>query len=98
DLLPFIDRFDRQPFHVQRTAEHLRRLAGSALEGSAVRPWSEHEFRRALFAAYADRLAKRRAPASERLTLASGHGASMGRESGVREGEYLVALDVTAAT
>jgi ATP-dependent helicase HrpB len=30
--------------------------------------------------------------------LASGHGATLGRESGVRDGEFLVALDVTAAT
>jgi ATP-dependent helicase HrpB len=31
------------------------------------------------------------------LTLATGHGAALGRESGVRDGEYLVALDIVAA-
>jgi ATP-dependent helicase HrpB len=34
---------------------------------------------------------------SDKVTLASGHGASLARESGVRAGEYLVALDVVAA-
>jgi ATP-dependent helicase HrpB len=53
--------------------------------------------RHALFTGYADRLAKRRAETPDRVTLATGHGAALGRESGVRDGEYLVALDVTSA-
>jgi ATP-dependent helicase HrpB len=39
-------------------------------------------------------VARRREPHSARLALASGPGARLGRESGVREGELLVALDV----
>ena len=37
-------------------------------------------------------------PGSPRVVLASGHGAVIAPESGVREGELLVALDVQAAT
>ena len=55
----------------------------------------ETAFRQAVLAGYPDRVAKRRSP--DRVTLATGHGAVMGRESGVRDGEWLVALDVAAA-
>ena len=60
-------------------------------------PASEDGLRRALFAGYADRLARRRPGAADRVTLASGHGATLARESGVRDGEFLVALDVRGA-
>jgi ATP-dependent helicase HrpB len=53
--------------------------------------------RRALYSGFADRLARRRAGDPGRVTLASGHGASLSRESGVREGEFLVALEVQSA-
>lgn len=55
--------------------------------------------RRAIFAGYPDRVAMRRAPGSPRVVLSSsGHGAVISDESGVRDGEFLVALDVQAAT
>jgi ATP-dependent helicase HrpB len=95
--LPLIDRFDRQPFHVKRVAEELQRLAANVLDRDRTPHLSEEELRRALFAGYADRVAKRRAVGSDRFTLASGHGASLARESGVRDGEYVVALHVVAA-
>ena len=50
---------------------------------------------RALLAGFPDRVARRREPGSSRLVLSSGSGALLGRESGVREGEVLVALEVT---
>jgi ATP-dependent helicase HrpB len=50
---------------------------------------------RALLAGFPDRVARRREPGSSRLLLSSGQGALLGRESGVREGELLVALEVT---
>jgi ATP-dependent helicase HrpB len=78
-------------------AAELQRLAGEALGGKTAPRISEDALRHALFTGYGDRLAKRRAAGSDRVALASGHGASLGRESGVREGEYLVALDVIAA-
>ncbi|MCC6990529.1 MAG: ATP-dependent helicase HrpB [Acidobacteria bacterium] len=97
DLLADIDRFSTQPPHVRQLARELQRVAGgeTAREGARV---DDGRLRRALFAGFADRLARRRAAGSDRLVLASGHGASLGRESGVRDGEFLVALDVTAAT
>jgi ATP-dependent helicase HrpB len=55
---------------------------------------SETELRRALLTGYPDRVAKRRS--SDKATLASGHGALIGRESGVHDADWLIALDVTA--
>jgi ATP-dependent helicase HrpB len=43
---------------------------------------------------YPDRVAQRREPGSPNVLLASGTGATIARESGVRDGEFLVALDV----
>jgi ATP-dependent helicase HrpB len=63
-------------------------------ENYARRPLSETRFRRAVLAGYPDRVAQRRQPLSPRVRLASGAGAVVGRESGVVQGEFLVALDV----
>ena len=97
DLLPLIDAFDLQPVHVRQVAQQLQRIARDTLGGAASSPATEQELRHALWTGYADRLGKRRADAPDRVTLASGHGAALGRESGVRDGEYLVALDIVAA-
>jgi ATP-dependent helicase HrpB len=97
DLLPLVDRFDRQPFHVRRVAQALQRIAGDVLGAGAAAHASEEDLRHALYTGYADRLAKRRAGATDRITLATGHGATLARESGVRDGEYVVALDIVAA-
>jgi ATP-dependent helicase HrpB len=48
-----------------------------------------------LLAGFPDRVARRREPGSPRLVLSSGQGALLGRESGVREGELILALEVT---
>jgi ATP-dependent helicase HrpB len=53
--------------------------------------------RHAIFLAYPDRVAQRRAPKSDRLLLASGTGAVLARESGVRDGEFLVALELSGS-
>jgi ATP-dependent helicase HrpB len=53
--------------------------------------------RRALLAGFPDRVARRREPGSRRLALASGTGAVLARESGVREGDYLLALEVAGS-
>jgi ATP-dependent helicase HrpB len=50
---------------------------------------------RALLAGFPDRVARRREPGSSRLVLSSGTGAILGRESGVRGGDLLLALEVT---
>src|SRR5204863_6532121 len=57
---------------------------------------SEVEFRKAVLAGYPDRVAQRRDAGSPRVRLASGAGAVLAAESGVRGGEFLVALDVHA--
>jgi len=89
DLLSAVERERDLPPHVVRVARELQRMVGRTSGG-------EEEFRRALLDGYPDRVAKRRAPGSPRLLLASGHGALLGTESGVSEGEYLVAIDVQA--
>jgi ATP-dependent helicase HrpB len=55
----------------------------------------EADFRRAVLSGYPDRVAQRRAANSPDVLLASGTGATIAKESGVHEGEFLVALDVT---
>ena len=97
DLLGDIDRWPTVPPHVRRVAGELERVAAQALGGDRVPHIDEVTLRRSLFSGYADRLARRRSTDAARLVLASGHGATLARESGVREGEYLVALDVVAA-
>jgi ATP-dependent helicase HrpB len=92
DLLSAVERERDLPPHMLRIAEQLQ----SAMAGASRRSLTELEFRRALFAGYPDRVARRRAPGSPRVLMASGHGATMGAESGVRDGEFLIALDVTA--
>jgi ATP-dependent helicase HrpB len=56
----------------------------------------EVKLRRALLAGFPDRVARRRANDRSRLLLASGRGATMGRESAVAEGEWIVALELTS--
>ncbi len=95
DLLALLDRPADLPASVHAVARDLERLTDGARPVDAG--W-ESRVRHALYAGYADRLARRRPTTPDRLVLASGHGATLGRESGVREGEFLVALDVVGAT
>ena len=102
DLLPIIDQWARMPHHLRRVADQLQH-ASRAIVGHSYRDRiDETELRRALLAGYPDRVAKRRLqkiPATqgdEKVTLATGHGASIGRESGVHDAEWLIALDVTS--
>ena len=92
DLLSAIERERDLPAHVTRTARQLQAL----VDEPGRKVLSEQAFRRAVLSGYPDRVARRRQPGSPRVLLASGHGGSLGAESGVREGEFLVALDVTA--
>lgn len=90
DLLSAIENEDRLPPHVLRSARELQRLSGT--DGGPG--MNETAFRRALLAGYPDRVAQRRIAGEPRLLLSSGHGGLIGPESGVRDAEYLVALDV----
>lgn len=102
DLLPIIDHWERMPHHLKRIADQLQR-ASRQIVGAAYRERiDDTALRRALLAGYPDRVAKRRpqkaqsGPSEDRVTLATGHGAIVGRESGVHQGDWLVALDVTS--
>lgn len=94
DLLPILDRWNQVPPHVRQVAQNLQRAA-RVLLGEAYRDRiDEAELRRALLAGYSDRVARRRS--GDRATLATGHGAVIGRESGVHDADWLIALDVTS--
>jgi ATP-dependent helicase HrpB len=94
DLLPIIDQWPRMPQHLRRVADQLQR-ACRPIAGDAYRERiDDTELRRALLAGYPDRVAKRRS--GDRATLATGHGAVIGRESGVHDAGWLIALDVTS--
>jgi ATP-dependent helicase HrpB len=90
DLLSRAGRIREAPSHVRRAADELERLVRE--KGESL------PFRRALLLGFPDRVAKRREAGSPRLLLSSGTGAVLGRESGVREGEFVVALDLAGAS
>jgi len=93
DLLSAIDQWSNMPPHVRQLAEQLSASAVSAFRRTNHR-LSDTDFRRAVFAGYPDRVAQRREPKSPRLLLSSGAGAAIAPQSGVVDGEFLVALDV----
>jgi ATP-dependent helicase HrpB len=93
DLLSALDRRGRWPASLERAAREIHASAGS-LFGPTRRDLGEADLRRALFAGYPDRVARRRLAGQPRVVLCSGHGAVLGPESGVRDGEFLIAIDV----
>jgi ATP-dependent helicase HrpB len=96
-LLAAVDRERDLPAHVLRVARDIRDTARQVLGASARDAIDDDGFRRAVWTAYADRVARRRAPGGDRFLMASGTGARLGRESGVVDAEFIVAVDVTAA-
>jgi ATP-dependent helicase HrpB len=102
DLLSAVDDQQSLPPHVRDVARRLTDMARPALrdvEGNAIEDRQgsgEADFLEAIFTGYPDRVARRRAPGSPKFLLASGHGAVLGRESGVRDAEFIVAVDVSA--
>lgn len=97
DILLQADRIGSAPPHLQAAAREIAALARRVLGCRVVAGGSEETLLRALWAGFPDRLAQRRAPGSDRFLLASGHGARQAQESGVREGEFVVALALTGA-
>jgi len=81
---------------VARRALDDRAFAAAAADAKVEGVDEETIVRRALLSGFPDRLARRRAPGSPRVVLASGHGGVLDRESVVLEGEFLLALDVEA--
>jgi ATP-dependent helicase HrpB len=107
DLLSAIDDERSLPPHVRDVASRLAKDtkedtkedtkdAKDPTRPKDAKELGEEAFRRAIFAGYPDRVARRRAAGSPRFLLASGHGALLGRESGVRDAEFIVAVDVQA--
>jgi ATP-dependent helicase HrpB len=100
DLLSALDDWSSMPSHVQQVARQIADRAGrpmavreSRLPDATPAGSREDDFRRAILAGYPDRVAMRREPGSDSFLLASGSGAQLARESGVREGELVVALE-----
>jgi ATP-dependent helicase HrpB len=104
DLLSALDQWGDVAPQVKRVADVIAdlglRIADSIADSPTAIPnpqsamSSEASFRRAILAGYPDRVAQRREPGSPDVRLASGAGATIAPESGVRDGEFLVALDV----
>jgi ATP-dependent helicase HrpB len=92
DLLSAIDSWHTVPPHVQRVAEDVARAFSASARDLQL---SEEQFLRAVLSGYPDRVAQRRQPGSPEMLLASGTGATVAPESGVRDGEFLVAVDVS---
>ena len=94
DLLSAIDDGTAVPPHVRDVARRIGELAreDQASHGRI----DERLFLRSILAGYPDRVARRREQGTPRFLLASGHGAILGRESGVRDAEFAVAVDVQA--
>ncbi|RMG86814.1 MAG: ATP-dependent RNA helicase, partial [Candidatus Dadabacteria bacterium] len=78
---------------VWRAARQIRRLAGG---GAGAGPDRTEALRRALLAAFPDRVARRRAPGSDRFVLAAGGGAVLDARSAVRRADWAVALRLDA--
>jgi ATP-dependent helicase HrpB len=84
------------PPHTRQVADALSRTAQDLLGASARPRVTERGLRHALLTGYADRVGRRRATDRRRVVLSSGRGALVGRESGVTDGDWLVALDLTS--
>jgi ATP-dependent helicase HrpB len=96
DLLSAVDDREMVPPHVREVARRLADMAAATVDAVSTAA-REESFLRAMFSGYPDRVARRRAPGSPKFLLASGHGAVLGSESGVRDAPFIVAVDVQAA-
>ncbi|HYH68726.1 MAG TPA: ATP-dependent helicase HrpB [Urbifossiella sp.] len=85
-------------FAVLEARDQLVRLLGRESPGTAVPGLSSDEVvLRSVFAAYPDRLARRRESGSSRAVTVGGRGVKLAPTSGVREPELFVGADVDAA-
>ncbi len=93
DLLSALDQWESVPLRLQRVAIEIQRLAKVVpADGRVV---SESDFRHAILASYSDRVAQRREAGSPNVLLCTGTGATLARESGVHDGEFIVAHDIS---
>jgi ATP-dependent helicase HrpB len=98
DLLSAIDGWASLPPHIHRVAREIEDIARPVLSQLTPTNISDDDFRRAILAGYPDRIGWRREGSSPRVKLSSGPGAVIAAESGVRTGEFLVAVDLHAST
>lgn len=82
---------------IRRIARDVREIMRRTFEEPLADRIDEDSFRRAMLAGYPDRVGRRRQQGSDRVLLASGTGARLGRESGVVNHEFLIAVDVGGA-
>ena len=95
DLLAAADDERSLAPHVRDVARRLAKSARVERDRRAQNT-DQRSFLHAVFAGYPDRVARRRSPGSSRFLLTSGHGAVLGRESGVHDAAFIVAVDVQA--
>jgi len=94
DLLSLVASARRLP-HLQRAAQTIHRVVRQEAEGAVdATPLPGDRWCRAVLAGFPDRVAARRVPRGDALLLASGTGARLSPASGVRDADYLVALEV----
>ena len=94
DLLSALDRWGDVPSHVKRVADLIADFGSRIADSIADSADRDEPFLRVILAGYPDRVAQRRSPGSNDVLLATGTGATMAAESGVRDGEFLIAIDV----
>ncbi len=107
DVLLRMDAIREAPSTVRAVSSELASIAArllgtrlgsgardSGVERAAPADPSDEFLRRALLAGFPDRVARRRERGSPGFLLASGRGATLARESGVREAEWIVAVHV----
>ncbi|GJM21231.1 MAG: ATP-dependent helicase HrpB [Planctomycetota bacterium] len=80
----------------QLAARLTSRLGDTTDKDSSSQP--QRDLRRALLAAFLDRVARRRAPGDERAVLVGGRGLRLDKHSVVREAELFVAVDLSAGS
>jgi ATP-dependent helicase HrpB len=97
DVLPALDTWPQQAPPLRQAADQLLQIARQWPNTDRQEHVNEAGLRRALLAGYPDRVARRREAGSARLLLSTGAGAELARDSGVREAQWLVALDVAGA-
>jgi ATP-dependent helicase HrpB len=97
DVLSALDTWADLPERTKALAAQIERaIATKGRDRSG--PLSDERLRRAILAGFPDRVAQRRAPLSPRVVIASGTGGTLTSDSGVRQAEFIVALDVQAST
>jgi ATP-dependent helicase HrpB len=96
DLLSAVGEAHLVAPHIRDVARRLTAMTRDLDLDLAEERGGDETFLRAVFSGYPDRVARRREPGSPRFLLASGHGAVLGRESGVRDAPFVAAVDVQA--